>query len=271
MLEPMILVLALLAATEGPAAPPVSSEIRYARVPAGRFQMGCVPRDTVCEPGEKPRHAVTITRDFWMMKTVVTVAAYKKFAEETDRKMPQTPAFNQTWALEDHPIVYVSWDDATAYCAWAKGRLPTEAEWEYAARGGREGLQYPWGDDITHENANFDDPTTRDKWPHTSPVRTYPPNGSGQYDMAGDLFGLYDMAGNVWQWCADWYGDKYYARSTVKDPKGPPSGTQRVLRGGSWYAVPSSLRASRRHHMRPDYGAQDFGFRCVRDTAPPLR
>src|SRR5262245_9184155 len=119
----MILLLALLAAAE---TAPVTDEIRWARVAAGTFQMGCVPKDTHCEAGEKPRHAVTLSHDFWMMKTDVTVAAYKAFAKATTRAMPKTPEFNPTWALEDHPIVHVTWDDATAYCAWAEGRLPTE-------------------------------------------------------------------------------------------------------------------------------------------------
>jgi sulfatase modifying factor 1 len=251
-------------ATEGPA----SAAALYARLPAGSFEMGCVPGDALCADDEKPRHRVSIPRDLWMMKNTVTVRAYKKFAKATRRALPRPPDFNPGWRLEDHPIVLVKWDEAAAYCAWAGGRLPTEAEWEYAARGGRDGLKYPWGDTITTANANFDDPAGSDKWLNTAPVGSYPPNGFGQYDMTGDVFGLHDMAGNVWQWCADWYDKDYYAQSPERDPGGPAAGKQRVLRGGSWYAVPSSLRTSQRHRMRPDYGAQDFGFRCVRDTPP---
>jgi formylglycine-generating enzyme required for sulfatase activity len=241
--------------------------IAYARVPAGRFQMGCVPGDHSCAASESPRHAVAITHDFWMMKTDVTVAAYKIFSRATGRPMPKAPEFDPAWSLEDHPIVSVTWDEATAYCAWAGARLPTEAEWEYAARAGQEGLQYPWGNEASTRQANYDDPGGPDDWPFTAPVACYPASGDAQYDMTGDIFGLYDMAGNVWQWCADAYDADYYARSSTADPKGPAAGRERVLRGGSWYSVPQSLRTSYRHHMKPDGAGVDFGFRCVRDHA----
>jgi sulfatase modifying factor 1 len=240
--------------------------IEYLRIPAGRFEMGCVPGDELCDASEKPRHAVSITHEIWMMRTETTVAAYKKFCRETGHSMPKAPEFNPEWTYDDHPIVSVTWDDAVAYCAWSGGRLPTEAEWEYAARAGQDGRTYPWGNEPSPRQANYDDPNGPDDWAYTAPVACYPPSGLAMYDMAGDIFGLYDMAGNVWQWCADWYDAGYYQRSPRSDPKGPSAGTERVLRGGSWYSVPMALRTSFRHHMKPDGAGLDFGIRCVRDS-----
>ncbi len=227
------------------------TKLDWVKIPAGAFQMGCVPADIECSDNEKPRHAVTISKPFLMMITPVTVAQYRRFAQATGRAAALAPTFAQG---DDHPVVDVIWDDAVAYCSWAGGRLPTEAEWEYAARGGKDGLKYPWGDSITHDNANFKGTGGRDQWKYTSPVGSFEANG----------FGLFDMAGNVWEWCADPYGEKYYASSPSVDPQGPSSGSSRVLRGGSWDFDPKSLRASFRGWVLPWGGCDSGGFRCVR-------
>ena len=227
------------------------TKLDWVRIPAGAFQMGCVPADTECSGNEKPRHAVTIDTPFLMMIRPATVAQYRRFAQATGRASALAPAFAQG---DDHPVVGVVWDDAVAYCSWAGGRLPTEAEWEYAARGGKDGLKYPWGDSISHDNANFKGTGGRDQWKYTSPVGSFEANG----------FGLFDMAGNVWEWCADPYGETYYATSPSVDPQGPPSGSSRVLRGGSWDFDPKSLRASFRGWILPWGGCDSGGFRCVR-------
>ena len=216
--------------------------------------MGAVPGDEGADDDEKPQHRVTITKGFWLGRTPVTVAAYKRFAQETGNGMPPAPTFNRGWKKEDHPIVEVSWDEAKAYCQWAGGRLPTEAAWEYAARGRTDGLKYPWGNDITHDYANYDAKGT-------SSVGSYPTNG----------FGLYDVVGNVWEWCSDWYARDYYSDSLpfflpAKDPNGPlETGLLRVLRGGSWYSVPGDLRSSGRDWNRSEYRDDNVGFRCTRE------
>jgi formylglycine-generating enzyme required for sulfatase activity len=230
----------------------------YVRIPKGEFWMGATSGDTDAQPDEK-RHRVRITKDFWLGETPVTVAAYKRFvAERPQFKMPPPPDFNPDWNKSDHPIVRATWDEAKAYCEWAGGRLPTEAEWEYAARGGKDGLKYPWGNEITPENANY----SGSKWKGTSPVRSYPANA----------WGLYDMAGNVWEWAADWYDNDYYGTlpsdKPVEDPRGPQSSKVRVLRGGSFDYATRDLRAALRGRSEPDGRYFSIGFRCVREVVP---
>ena len=227
--------------------------LEYVWIPPGEFQMGAVAGDDEAYKDEKPRHRVEITKGFWMARTPVTVAAFKRFVQAKGGKMPSAPDFNPKWGKQNHPIVNVSWDDARKYCEWAGGRLPTEAEWEYAARGGKEGLKYPWGDEISHDRANYESMSDG-----TTPA--------GRYDANG--FGLHDMAGNVWEWCADWFDEAYYASSPQKDPPGPAGGTLRILRGGSWDDVARNLRASVRNGLVPDVRYDDFGFRSVREVIP---
>jgi formylglycine-generating enzyme len=231
--------------------------LSYVWIAPGEFWMG--DNDGVGD--EKPRHRVRIAKGFWLGETLVTVAAYKEFVKERPEwKMPDAPSFNPDWSKEDHPIVGVTWNEAQAYCAWAGGtsgdRLPTEAQWEYAARGGKDGLKYPWGNEITPKNANY----SGSKWNGTSPVGSYPPNA----------WGLYDMAGNAWECTADWYDKDYYSTlasdEAVDDPPGPQSGTLRVFRGGSFYDDPRFLRASYRLSYVPGFRSYDIGFRCVREV-----
>jgi formylglycine-generating enzyme required for sulfatase activity len=231
------------------------TKLDWVEIPAGTFQMGCVPADKECSDNEKPRHAVTISRPFLMMITPVTVARYRRFAKATGRVTPSVPELAPAFPQgDDHPVVDVMWNDAVAYCAWVGGRLPTEAEWEYAARGGKDGLTYPWGDSIRHDNANFKGTGGRDRWKYTSPVGSFEANG----------FGLFDMVGDVWEWCADYYGENYYANSPSADPQGPSTGSSRVMRGGSWDFDPKSLRISVRGWIVPWGACDSGGFRCVR-------
>jgi sulfatase modifying factor 1 len=255
------LVVAPAAPAPEPAKPRINpiDDLSYVWIPPGEFRMGATPEDTEAYPDEKPRHRVRIAQGLWLGATPVTVAAYKRFVGERPRfKMPSPPDFNPDWSKTDHPIVRVTWDEAKAYCEWAGGRLPTEAESEYAARGGKDGLKYPWGNQITPENANYSGST----WKGTSPVRSY----------AANAWGLYDMAGNVWEWVADWYDENYYAtlpsEGPAEDPRGPQSGKARVLRGGSFGNVSRNLRAANRNWNEPDFRDYYIGFRCVREVVP---
>ncbi|MGW2743937.1 formylglycine-generating enzyme family protein [Streptomyces sp. NPDC001450] len=170
----------------------------------------------------------------------------------------------------DHPVVHVSWRDASAYAAWAGKRLPTEAEWEYAARGGLEQAAFPWGDGLEPGGerrmnvwqGRFPDHHTRpDGWYGTAPVTAYPPGGHG----------LYNACGNVWEWCADWYAPTYYAHSPRENPTGPGFGTARVIRGGSYLCHASYCRRYRvaaRSSSTPDSSTGHQGFRCAADAGP---
>lgn len=232
--------------------------LEYVWIPAGECWMGATPGDDDASENEKPRHRVRISKGFWLGKTPVTVAAYKRFAAATGRGMPGSPRFNQRWAVDDHPIVNVTWKDAKAYCEWAGGRLPTEAEWEFAARAKKDGLRYPWGNTFNAENA-----TCTQTGKGTTPVTRFP----AQKD-----WGLHDMAGNVWEWVADWYGADYYATlpsdRPAQDPQGPLNGEWRGLRGGSWGSGVSHLRAAKRDAGKPDDRYDVAGFRVAREVFP---
>ncbi len=245
---------------------------------------------------EHPVHRVRITRPFYLGACDVTVGQFRKFAAETkyftdaenDLKAAQAkgesgqagkepestwrnPGFQQT---DDDPVVCVSWNDAMTFCDWLTRkehdayRLPTEAEWEYACRAGTT-TRYWNGDDpeALAKVANLADAAGKRRYPswrairasdgyvYTSPVASFPANP----------FGLYDMHGNVWQWCADWYGADYYAASPKDDPAGPSSGSNRVLRGGSWLTTADSVRSAERFSARPFGRGNIVGFRVAKN------
>jgi eukaryotic-like serine/threonine-protein kinase len=260
-------------------------------VPAGEFLMGSSPADTEANDNEKPQHRVYLDT-FWIDRTEVTNAMFARFVTETGHKTDaenfgQSYVFNVTikgweqtkgadWqhprgpgsdikGLEQHPVVQVSWDDAVAYCRWAGQRLPTEAEWEKAARG-TDGRKYPWGAEgvagnlLNFADRNLDvswaDKSVDDGYQFTAPVDTYPA-GTSPYRAL-------DMAGNVWEWVADRYNEKYYANSPAENPQGPDSGDLRVPRGGSWTDPLRNVRAAVRYGRAPDDRLDAVGFRCAR-------
>lgn len=231
--------------------------LRYEWIQSGSFEMGCVVGDDRCQDQEKPRHRVAISRGFWMGKTEVTVRAYKRFATATKRGLPSPPSFNAGWGEDDHPIVSVNWNDASAYCTWAGGRLPTEAEWEYAARGG-SGQIYPSVNTLSHDQANYAGVGDKDHWEGTSPVARFPSN---------NLL-LFDVAGNAWEWCADWYTPGPYDTRVIWDPRGPGAGESRAMRGGSWRSGREYLRVSVRGGNAPGLRDNAVGLRCARDGDP---
>jgi formylglycine-generating enzyme required for sulfatase activity len=277
------------------------------RLAGGAFLMGTEDVDGYPVDGEGPVHRVTVS-PFWIDRYAVTNARFGEFVAASGhvtaaerfgwsfvfsgllpddfpdtRGVADAPwwrqVFGADWAhpegshsdldgRSDHPVLHVSWDDARAYCAWTGSRLPTEAEWEHAARGGLEQARYPWGPDLEpggeHRmnvwQGEFPARNTRaDGWYGTAPVDTFPPNG----------YGLHNPTGNTWEWCADWFDPGYYASSPEHDPPGPPTGTHRIMRGGSYLCHDSycnRYRVAARSANTPDSSTGNLGFRCARDA-----
>jgi len=219
------------------------SGIQMVLVPAGEFTMGSEGG----YPAEKPAHRVKITRPFYMGRYEVTVKQWKKFLSEAKYRWKKN--YSKYSPGDNYPIVCVSYRDAQAFCEWAGLSLPTEAQWEYACRAGTT-TSYSFGDRLTVE-ANHSGAGMKEKWRYCCPVGSLRPN----------RWGLYDMHGNVWEWCADWY-DGYQAGEQA-DPAGPPKGKQRVLRGGSWSSFGDDCRSSSRSSGRADDRAGYYGFRVV--------
>ena len=237
-------------------------------IPAGAFWMG----SETGRMDERPRHRVEL--DAYQIDTYeVSNARYARFVDAggyadqglwssagwawKTRLHVSSPAHwsNSAWNGPTQPVVGVSWFEAEAFCRYVGKRLPTEAEWEKAARGDDE-RQFPWGNDWDPTRANGPGGST------TKPVGSYPTGVSP--------YGVHDMAGNVWEWVADWYDERYYASSPAANPTGPSSGTERVFRGGSWFSSqPTSLRSAFREHTNGfEFGLRDTmtGFRCARDV-----
>ncbi len=285
-----------------------------ARLPGGDFLMGSEDAEGFPEDGEGPVRRVAL-RPFAIDVAAVSNAQFEEFVSasgyRTDaerygwsfvfgpflpadfpptRALAAAPWWRQVFGADwrrpegpgsrlegrmDHPVVHVSWLDATAYCAWAGARLPTEAEWEYAARGGLEGRRYPWGDELSpggeHRcniwQGEFPGRNSgADGYLGTAPARAFAPNGHG----------LYNTSGNVWEWCADWFSPDFHRNGggnggsdgAVENPLGPPEGAARVIRGGSYLCHRSycnRYRVAARSSNTPDSSTGNTGFRCVRD------
>ena len=256
--------------TQNPAQVTVS-EVEMALIPAGEFQMG----SEYGESDEQPVHTVYL--DAYSIDVYEVI--YQQYAQflqsqgnqqeggvawlEADSSSVHVHQVGGKWqadaGFEMHPVVEVSWYGARAYCQWRGGDLPTEAQWEKAGRGGLQGKAYPWGNEKplcrkgARNGAKFDDNAACNDT-GAEPVGSYGPNG----------YGLYDMAGNVWEWVLDWYQDTFYASSPAQNPAGPPSGQYRVVRGGSWGNVAGGVLIADRSWTSPTLRDSSQGFRCVR-------
>lgn len=275
-------------------------------IPAGSFTMGDHLDEGYVGDGERPVHEVELA-GFRCDATTVTNADFGRFVKATGHQtLAERDGYSAVFHLDvvdphavvgqpeatpwwravrgaqwrspegpgssianrpHHPVVHVSFADALAYCAWAGKRLPAEAEWEYAARGGLDGARMPWGAELEPDGEHRcnvwqgefpEHNTAADGFTTTAPAKHYPPNG----------YGLYQTSGNVWEWCADWFDPGYYGVSPREDPRGPESGTARVMRGGSFLCHASychRYRVAARSASTPDSTASNLGFRCVAD------
>ncbi len=213
-------------------------------IPAGEFRMGSPEGEG--NDNEHPRHGVYLD-GYHIGKDEVTVGRFRRYCRDNGKTMPDQMGHGDT-----DPVIDVTWEDAVAYCGWAGLRLPTEAEWEKAARGGT-GTTYWWGDVPSHNQANYTGKAGKDAWDDVSPVGSFPPNP----------FGLHDTAGNVWEWVSDRYGAEYYAHSPRRNPQGPETGDSRVMRGGCWDSPADFIRPAQRDWDAPGYSSTLLGFRCA--------
>ena len=246
-------------------------DAEYVLVPAGEFLMGSEPgKDPYFWGAEGPEHTVYLD-EFWIYRTEVTNGMYQRCVVE--QKCPRPQYLNSVDVedyygnpdYDDYPVMQVTFTHAQAYCNWAGGKLPSEAQWEKAARG-TEGFLFPWGDDPPNaERVNLCDSSCArgserenhfsDGYPGASPVGSFPDGASP--------FGVLDMAGNVWEWTIDWFQPTYYSTSPEENPLGPASGSTRTNRGGSWSNPTSGVRAAARTSLTPKKVLDTLGFRCV--------
>lgn len=247
------------AADAEPNRPPINADFMVL-VPEGDFEMGSNDGET----SEKPVHTVSVDA-FYIDAYAVTVGHYKRFVQETGHPAPNWDVVSKYSPTDQHPILFVSWHDAMAYATWVGKRLPTEAEWEKAARGGLSGATYPWGDDAP-DGTQCNLTGNKDGYEHTAPVGSFPPNG----------YGLYDMTGNVSEWCLDEWDAGFYANSPRRNPIAGETIANvlsnfanfekpRVLRGGSWNDTVQFMRVATRNWGRSRDTLAVIGFRCVKD------
>ncbi|MBM3170935.1 MAG: SUMF1/EgtB/PvdO family nonheme iron enzyme [Bacteroidetes bacterium] len=230
---------------------PIFPIIQWVSIPAGTFTMGSPSFESDRGSNEGPQHSVTLS-GFKMSKLEVTFAQYDAFCDATGRTKPS----DEGWGRGNRPVINVDWNDATAFAQWMGCRLPTEAEWEYACRAGTTS-PFNTGSCLSSSEANYDG-----NYPYSTCAQgTFlgKPQPAGSY--APNAWGLYDMHGNVWEWCSDWYGG--YSSGAQTNPEGPSSGSDRVLRGGGWRAYSAACRSAGRGAGFPSYRTNDWGFRLV--------
>jgi formylglycine-generating enzyme required for sulfatase activity len=263
-------------------------------VPVGEFLMGSTDEDLdvlFAECSDQPGHPCERERwtdelaqhkvdldAFWIDRTEVTNAQYRRCVDNGVCSPPSSsmsythPSYYGNPEFDNYPVLYVNWNQADAYCTWAGKRLPTEAEWEKAASWDAQTgtkLVYPWGNDFEASRANFCDVNCERDWKdirlddgfaEVAPV--------GNYSSGASPYGALNMAGNVWEWVADWYDSDYYANSPDSNPRGPDESARRAVRGCSWHDVRRALRTSNRHSAAPSLANEIVGFRCARSAEP---
>lgn len=225
------------------------SDDQMVLIPEGTFVMG---KNTSFPSDWQPEHSLKIN-SFYMDSKEVTNKQYYDFCVATKNAFPQfwgMKEFKSGTDFPDYPVVGISYFDAEKYAKWSGKRLPTEAEWEYASRGGMIGKNFPFGDQIDSAKVNYGG-----KYKGIVKVGSFPPNG----------YGLYDITGNVWEWTSDYYSDNYYSVSPAENPKGPERGRFKVIRGGSWHSGPMCVQTYYRNGLSPSWLDFAVGFRCVKD------
>jgi eukaryotic-like serine/threonine-protein kinase len=260
--------------TVEPDRPTTRDNAELVQVPEGEFLMGSDADEPYFWGAEYPKHTVYLD-SFWIYRTEVTNAMYRLCVEQGGCAQPVATAsrthenYYGSPEFNDYPVIHVTQQEAASYCQWASARLPTEAEWEKAARG-TDGRLFPWGDEALQNNfANFCDEGCPDPDPKaiqrgmndgyhdTAPVGSFP--------VGASPYGALDMAGNVLEWVSDWYGQDYYSQSPHENPPGPQSGTRHIIRGGSWWSGPDGLRPAARASRALDFSSDMVGFRCAVD------
>ncbi|HEU0068650.1 MAG TPA: SUMF1/EgtB/PvdO family nonheme iron enzyme [Nitrospiraceae bacterium] len=219
-------------------------------VPAGEFLMGSLTGDL----DEQPVRRVYLDA-YFLDKDQLTVGQYAKFLEATSHDVPPEWNIMSRAMHKNRPVVNVGWSDAAAYCAWAGKRQPTEAEWEKAARG-TDGRTYPWGNEPP---TKFHGNMKKELWNNHMGLTQV-----GMFDDGKSPYGINDMAGNVWEWVSDWYDPNYYHTAPLRNPTGPPTGSHKVVRGGSWASNPEGLRSAERETRLPSFQGFGTGFRCAK-------